>query len=466
MDSGYKRGVCVWHRRAGKDKTYLNYLAKEMVRRVGIYYYFFPTYNQGKKILWDGIDRTGFKYMDHIPAALREKTSQQEMKIVLKNNSIFQIIGTDNIDSIMGTNPIGCVFSEFSLQNPAAWDYIRPILTENGGWAIFNFTPRGRNHAYLLYEMASHNPDWYCEMLTVDDTKREDGTPVITPEMVQAEREAGMSEELVQQEFYCSFDAALSACFFADTLARHTNTAGGVIGSLSRDSKGTVTFAEDKKGVVELWRYPYMLLDGYDGLNWHNRYAIGSDISEGLQQDYSTAYVYDRVLHEFVARMRSNRIDSMSWAQMVIDLSDYYDRALIVPERNGAGISVCKYLADHKANVYVNMQPAKVGGAATRVIGWTETQQSKYDLCGDLKEYFRSTKGRIYDRVLLGECAVFIKTESGSLEADEGFHDDCVIGAGLAIQGHYWLPAPEKEKTPVTGWLAQHQKGAQTGWTV
>ncbi len=82
---------------------------------------------------------------------------------------------TDNFDGIMSTNPIGCVFAEYSLQDPRAWDYIRSILRENGGWAIFDFTPRGRNHGYALYQIARKlqaegDPTWFAEKLTVDDT--------------------------------------------------------------------------------------------------------------------------------------------------------------------------------------------------------------------------------------------------------------------------------------------------------
>ena len=68
---GYKRAVEVWHRRAGKDKAFINFTSSEMWHRIGIYYYFFPTFAQGRKILWDGIDRDGFKYMDHFPEELR-----------------------------------------------------------------------------------------------------------------------------------------------------------------------------------------------------------------------------------------------------------------------------------------------------------------------------------------------------------------------------------------------------------
>jgi len=73
----------------------------------------------------------------------------------------------------MGTNPTGCIFSEYSLQNPNAWQFLRPILDVNKGWAIFVFTPRGQNHAKELFDNAKDpkNKDiWFTQLLTVDDT--------------------------------------------------------------------------------------------------------------------------------------------------------------------------------------------------------------------------------------------------------------------------------------------------------
>ena len=212
--------MSIWHRRAGKDKTFVNLVAKEMVKRVGAYYYFFPTYKQGRKILWDGMDRDGFPFMGHFPKELVAENNRTEMKKVLRNRSIFQIVGSDNIDSIVGTNPIGCVFSEFSLQNPAGWDYIRPILRENGGWALFNYTPRGHNHGKSLYEMALDNDDWFVELLTVDNTRRPDGTPVVTKEMIDADLREGMSEDLILQEYYCSFEAANPGAYYSSELKK------------------------------------------------------------------------------------------------------------------------------------------------------------------------------------------------------------------------------------------------------
>lgn len=203
MQSGTKRAVLVWHRRAGKDKTALNYTISQMFPenggRIGTYYHFLPTYNQGKKIIWDGINFDGMKFMDHFPPELVASKNETEMQVTLTNGSIYQVIGTDKMDNIVGTNPVGCVFSEYSLQNPKAWDLFRPILRENKGWALFIYTPRGRNHGKQLYEMAKNNPEWFCELRTVLDTEREDGSPIITAADIENDRKEGMDEQLIQR---------------------------------------------------------------------------------------------------------------------------------------------------------------------------------------------------------------------------------------------------------------------------
>lgn len=216
---GYRHAVAVWHRRAGKDKTLWNFVVKEAFKVKAVYYYFFPEYNQGRKVLWDSIDpRTGIKFTDHIPKQAVAKKNDQEMKITLINGSLIQIVGTDNYNSVRGTNPRGCVYSEFSQQDPGAHDTFRPIIAENEGWEIFNYTPFGPNHGQELYEMALNNPQWFCELLTVDDTRRPDGTPVISPERIQEDREAGMSEDMIQQEYFCSFTAAVLGAYFGQEM--------------------------------------------------------------------------------------------------------------------------------------------------------------------------------------------------------------------------------------------------------
>lgn len=210
MDNGVRNAIQVWHRRTGKDKTDLNFTIKEMMKRVGNYFYVYPTYAQGKKAMWDNIGKDGFPFLGHFPKEiLAGPPNQTEMKIKVKNGSQFQIIGSDSIDTVMGTNPAGIVYSEFSLQDPSAADYMSPILLENGGWQVYNFTPRGKNHAYDLYENVKNNPKWFTQILTVDDTGG-----IITEEMLQSERDRGVSEEHIRQEYYCDFNGPMEGAVY------------------------------------------------------------------------------------------------------------------------------------------------------------------------------------------------------------------------------------------------------------
>lgn len=220
LPDGFIRGVVIWHRRAGKDKTFINILAREAFKRVGTYFYILPYYKQARLIIWEGMDASGFRFIDHFPEQLVKRKENQQMVLELTNGSVLRMLGSDNIDAIVGSNPIGVIFSEFSLHKPAAWNYLRPILLENKGWALFNGTPRGKNMLHKMYKIARKDPNWFAELLTVDDTARPDGRPIMTPEDIEIERASGMPEELIQQEYYCSFEAGLVGAILGDLMAQ------------------------------------------------------------------------------------------------------------------------------------------------------------------------------------------------------------------------------------------------------
>jgi phage terminase large subunit len=209
----YRKVLAILPRRAGKDVTGFNYMIREAIQRVGIYYYIFPTYAQGKKAIWDGINNDGFKMLDYIPHELVTSQNSQELKIVLKNNSIIQIVGSNKYNNLMGTNPIGCIFSEYAMQDPRAYQFIRPILAANGGWCLFLSTPRGKNHLWELYNIAVNSKDWFAYKLTLDDTNH------IPMSEIERERAEGiMSEDLIQQEYYTSFTLGVEGSYYSKYL--------------------------------------------------------------------------------------------------------------------------------------------------------------------------------------------------------------------------------------------------------
>lgn len=193
----------------------LNLTAREMFKRVGTYWHLFPEQAQARKAIWNGIDGQGRKILNQVfpgfslaqsrrsSGGIVKRVSNQEMLVELQTGSLWQMAGSDNYDSLVGSNVVGVVFSEWSLANPLAWDYIRPILLENGGWAMFIYTPRGRNHGYTTFQMALNNEKWIADRKTIEHTGR------LTEEDIQEERDSGMSENKIQQEYYCDFEAEM-----------------------------------------------------------------------------------------------------------------------------------------------------------------------------------------------------------------------------------------------------------------
>lgn len=215
LDNGVRNACWVVHRRGGKDTTMWNYMIKRAFMEPGTYYYFLPTFAQAKRVIWDGMTNDGKRMLDYIPKAIIDgNINNTEMKVWIngaKGQSLIQLIGAENIDCVMGTNPRGVVFSEWPLMDPAAYDFMKPILAANGGWCVFVYTPRGKvNHGWDLAEIARRNPDeWFFEILNIKDTG------VLTEEQIESERKKGMPEDLIQQEFYCSFEKGQEGSYYS-----------------------------------------------------------------------------------------------------------------------------------------------------------------------------------------------------------------------------------------------------------
>jgi len=207
LDEGMKKLYFICHRRGGKDATSWNAMIREGIKKKGIYYYVFPTYAQGKKILWDN-----YEMWDFVPKEIIKAKNASDMKLTLVNGSIIQIVGSEHYDALRGTNPVGIVMSEYAFQHPKAWETLSPILVANGGWVIFNTTPNGKNHAYKVWNIACKSDSWYSSMQTVAQTG------VIPDDMLADERER-MDKQMFLQEYFCSFDVGAYGAYYTDEMA-------------------------------------------------------------------------------------------------------------------------------------------------------------------------------------------------------------------------------------------------------
>jgi hypothetical protein len=122
LELGGKRACVIWHRRSGKDDVSMHWACEAMLRRVGEYWHMLPEAAQGRKVLWDAVDsHTGIRRIDRaFPSKLRAKTRDNEMSITFSNGSLWRVVGSDNYNSLVGSAPVGIVFSEWALSDPSS----------------------------------------------------------------------------------------------------------------------------------------------------------------------------------------------------------------------------------------------------------------------------------------------------------------------------------------------------------
>lgn len=225
--------------------------------------------------------KDGVSFLDFIPPPLIKSTRDDDMIIKLTNGSIIQLVGADHFDSLVGTNPIGVNFSEFALMKPAVWDYLSPILNENDGFAVFVTTPRGRNHAFDLFKsMVEANntkgKNYFVQVLTVDDTRKplldnkgkelkdEKGNkilvPVIPAEAIQEQRDLNVPEEMIQQEYYCSFETGLVGSYYGAAMRKLEEDGRSVANKRLYDPKYPVYTAWDIgiSDFMAIWYFQYI----------------------------------------------------------------------------------------------------------------------------------------------------------------------------------------------------------------
>lgn len=227
-ESKIRNFMQVWHRRAGKDKTDIaDAVPRRLIKDSCLVKFVYPTLKMGRENLWDGIGGDGFRYREHIPPFIRSgDPNESAMKIPVRGGSLFQIGGSDRPDSLRGGNPKMFVFSEWSEQDPYAWDVVEPIMKENDGISIFNMTPKGDNHARALFEYAKNNPNWFVQLLTAEDTgiwtlqQLDEIRSDIIARFAANGRSESEAVAYFDQEYMCSFKSPVIGSYYGAAISR------------------------------------------------------------------------------------------------------------------------------------------------------------------------------------------------------------------------------------------------------
>ena len=367
--------IFVVHRRGGKSKTALNDQIAKTQRKVGVYYYFLPTYSQAKKVIWDSLIR------EHVPMDLVAKLNASELCIYWKNGSIQRFVGCEDIDKHRGINPIDVVFDEFSEMNPEIWTaIIQPVLRENQGTATFIFTPKGKNHSWELIQKAREYPDsWFISILGVNDTNA-------LPQFEIDDAKANTPEALFRQEYLCDF----------------LDNAGAFFRRIREN-----TYAAD---------------DIPDKTHF---YQMGIDLAK--YNDWTVITPIDLYTFQVKRQERFNQVD-WNFQKLLIEASALkYNNAKIKIDRTGVGDPIVEDLERKGLNI----------GEDGAVVFSRQSRRELLDNLAILLQQDKIKIPN--DPTLIAELEAFqfVMTDKGKIDVKtrKGIHDDCVMSLALAVHG-------------------------------
>tara|TARA_R110002051_G_scaffold318560_1_gene401047 strand:- start:429 stop:1634 length:1206 start_codon:yes stop_codon:yes gene_type:complete len=183
--------VLISGRRFGKTFLAINELAKFARFPNQKVWYVSPSYKQSKNICWTMLKEQMIKHK------WAKKINENELSIILKNNSIIQLKGADNEQSLRGVGLNFIVLDEFADIKKEAWyEVLRPTLSDTKGSALFCSSPKGFNFAYDLY--SRKDKEWKSFKYTTIE-----GGQVDQEEIEQAKND--LDERTFQQEYLATF---------------------------------------------------------------------------------------------------------------------------------------------------------------------------------------------------------------------------------------------------------------------
>lgn len=212
----------VCHRRAGKTVAIVNDLiigAVECTLPNPQLAYIAPDYQQAKRVSWE--------YLKHYAEPLLAQVHESELRVTLKNGAKIFLLGAEKADNLRGMYLDGAALDEYPQIRPSVFSQIiRPALADRNGWAIFSGTPRGKNHFYDIIKRARADREWYELTLKASESG-------IVPAEELAALRRQMDESDYQQEFECSFEAALKGAIYGTEMEAAEQE--GRIGFFPRD---------------------------------------------------------------------------------------------------------------------------------------------------------------------------------------------------------------------------------------
>lgn len=292
------------------------------------------------------------------------------------------------------------------VQNNLAEDFFTSvyptIIASTDSKVIMTSTPNGFNHFYKFwneaekgingfvpvrchwYEMPGRDQKWYDEQVGI------------------------LGEQKAAQEIDASFLGSSRQLLTSATMAR-----------LSYDEP-IQTFEDFRKGLL-IYKSP---TEGHE-------YAMTVDVSRGRHLDASAFMMFDvtNYPHTIAATYNRNDIAPMMYTNVVHQIAKEYNNAYVLIEINDVGAQVADelyYTLEYGEMFWTKSGDMLGSKGADPYPGIRTTKKTKRIGCANLKDVIEKQQLIVNDFKTIQELSTFVQNDSGSWEADDGFHDDMV----------------------------------------
>ncbi len=168
----------------------------------------------------------------------------------------------------------------------------------------------------------------------------------------------------------------------------------------------------------------------YKEVDKHTPYVMGGDTA-GEGSDYFTAHVIDNITGEQVATMK-HQMDEDLYTRQMYCLGNYYNEALVGIEANFSSFPIKELERLGYDNQYVRKKEDTFTKKLVKSYGFRTTSTTRPVIIAELVKIVREEIEKINDKATLEEMLTFVRNEKGRAEAQEGSHDDLVMGLAIA----------------------------------
>ena len=190
-----------------------------------------------------------------------------------------------------------------------------------------------------------------------------------------------------------------------------------------------IRWVNDKNGYIEIYEKPNIY-----------KYCIGGDTA-GDGSDWFTGHVLNAKTGKQVARLR-HQMDEDLYVRQMYCLGYYYGYknnrtgitmpALLCIESNFSSYPNKELSRLGYPNLFVREKEDRFSGTIDKSYGFKTTSVTRPVIIAELVKIVRESVYLINDRLTLEEMLTFVRNEKGRPEAQQGAHDDLVMGLAIA----------------------------------